>query len=113
MPPSISLTPDAVAGLVFLVTAGIVFWWGFIASARAFARRRHGRLGVVLASVALVIFASYARAHRDWANLQLLNGWAFLWWGVVVWLRLDMWRWLVSGVERCVGKLRAALGAPV
>ena len=106
-----SLSPDIVAGLVLLVMAGIVFWWGFIASARAFARWRHGGPGLVLAAAAVAIAAGYARVHPDGANLQLLFVWVLLWGCVAAWARFGVWRWLVSGIERGVGKLRAALGA--
>jgi len=92
---------DAAAGLVLLLLVAILFWWGFAASARTFARWRHADRGVVLLTLV------EARSVGGGMNRQLIDVLIVLWCATAASARFELWRKLKTGMGSCAARPRA------
>jgi hypothetical protein len=115
MPPAgaaeVSLSAETIAWLALFVASGVIFWWGFIASARWVARWRFGAWAYAGLTALAVGGLVYVHAARIVGGIQVLATWTLLWSAIVGWIRFGWWRGITTALGRGAGRLRLMLGA--
>lgn len=107
----VSLSADTIAWLALFVASGIIFWWGFFASAICVARWRFGTWAYASLTALAVGGLIYVHAGRNDGATQILAIWTLLWSATLGWYRFGWWRAITTAVSRCAGRLRLMLGA--
>jgi hypothetical protein len=107
----IAWSPDMVAWLLMLVLFAVVFWFGFVASARALGRCGGRYVAVLTATAVIGAVYLYCFGNPAWQGLRLLDTWCLLWVAFVQWRRLR--RQFASLMGWCAGRARAVFGGAV
>jgi hypothetical protein len=100
----IAWSPDMVAWLLMLVLFAVVFWFGFVASARALGRCGGRYVAVLTATAVIGAVYLYCFGNPAWQGLRLLDTWCLLWVAVVQWGRLGLAGRLGSLMGWCAGR---------